>query len=251
MRQRRIIVVPASQGSARQPVPAPLPPDENRAERERLLAELHDQMHACQRCVAAGYLARNTSIAGFRGRIGDRLFIIGQAPGHLSVERGRPFSGPGGRVLDGWLQRAGFAPGALWHEVYISAMTKCDPGKNARGGGDRKPSPAEVALCRPFLIAELDLVRPRAIALVGGMAIEAFLGPSKLADVIGQRFERNGVLLLPLPHPSGVSRWLNEPAHQALLARALDLLAGCRRAWAAEEGLTTEDTENTEDRPRE
>lgn len=251
MRQRRTIVVPASQASALLPVPAPMPPQENRAERERLLAELHDQMRACQRCVAAGYLARNTSIAGFRGRIGDRLFIIGQAPGHLSVERGRPFSGPGGRVLDGWLQRAGFAPGALWHEVYISAMTKCDPGKNARGGGDRKPSAAEMALCRPFLIAELDLVRPRAISLVGGMAIEAFLGPSKLAGVIGQRFERNGVLLLPLPHPSGVSRWLNEPAHQALLAQALDLLAGCRRGWEEEERLTTEDTENAEERPRE
>jgi uracil-DNA glycosylase family 4 len=243
MTRRRTIVVPASQATALLPVPAPLSPYENRAERERLLAELHDQMHTCRRCVDAGYLTRNTSIAGFRGRVGDPLFLIGQAPGHLSVERGRPFSGPGGRVLDGWLQRAGFAPGALWREVYVSALTKCDPGKNPRGTGDRKPSPTELTLCRPFLVAELDLVRPRAIALVGGMAIEAFLGPGRLEDVIGRHFERKGVIMLPLPHPSGVSRWLNEPAHQELLVRALELLADCRRAWTTEEESHT--TANT------
>lgn len=219
------------------PVPlyAPLPPSVNRAARERQLAALHARMRACTRCVAAGYLARNTSVAGFRGRIGDRVLLAGQAPGHLSVERGRAFSGPGGRLLDGWLQRAGFAPGALWSEVYVSAITKCDPGRNARGGGDRKPSPAEQALCRPYLLAELELVRPRVILPVGGMAIEAFLGPrSKLDAVIGRAFERDGVRILPLPHPSGVSRWLNTPAHQALLAQALDILAGWRREWERE-----------------
>lgn len=216
------------------PVYAPLPPDVNRAERERLLAELHGRMRACGRCVAAGYLAGNTSVAGFRGRIGDRVMLVGQAPGHLSVERGRAFSGPGGRLLDGWLQRAGFAPGALWSEVYVSAITKCDPGKSPRGGGDRKPSPAEQALCRPFLLAELELVRPEVILPVGGMAIDVFLGPSKLDVVIGQAFERDGVRILPLPHPSGVSRWLNVPQHQALLAQSLGILAGWRREWERE-----------------
>jgi uracil-DNA glycosylase family 4 len=216
-------------------VPPPLPAGEGRAERARALADLHAEMAACQRCVVAGYLASAESVAGYRGRIGDRVLLVGQAPGHLSVERGRPFSGPGGRALDGWLQRAGFAPGALHREVYISALTRCDPGKNPRGGGDRKPSPPEVALCRPFLLRELELVRPRAVLLVGGMAIAAFVGPARLEDVIGSYVERNGVYLLPLPHPSGVSRWLNAPEHQALLARALERLAGWRGEWLAEE----------------
>ena len=216
------------------PVPAPLPAHERRIERERLLAQLHTQMSACRLCVAAGYLPRADSVAGYRGRIGDRIMLIGQAPGHLSVERRIPFSGPGGRVLDTWLQRAGFAPGALRTEIYISALTKCDPGKNPRGGGDRKPSPPELALCRPFLLRELELVRPQVIALIGGMAIEAFLGPSRLSEIIGTTVERNGVHLLPLPHPSGVSRWLNEPDHQALLTQALGLLAGWRKRWLAE-----------------
>jgi uracil-DNA glycosylase len=136
-------------------------------------------------------------------------------------------------VLDRWLQQAGFAPGALHREVYISALTRCDPGKSPRGGGDRKPSPPELALCRPFLLRELELVRPRALLLVGGMAIAAFLGAARLDDLVGTAVERNGAHLLPLPHPSGVSRWLNDPAHQALVDRALAHLGRWRVEWQA------------------
>jgi uracil-DNA glycosylase len=60
------------------------------------------------------------------------------------------------------------------------------------------------------------------------MAIAAFLGPQRLEDVIGEAFERNGILLVPLPHPSGVSRWLNDAAHLQLLARALERLSAWR-----------------------
>ena len=215
----------------------PLAADERRAERTQALATLHEEMRGCTRCVAAGYLARADSVAGTRGRIGDRVLLVGQAPGHLSVERGRPFSGPGGALLDRWLQRAGFPAGALHSEVYLAALTRCDPGKNPRGNGDRKPSAPEIALCQPYLLRELALVRPRVILLVGGMAISAFIGPYPLEAVVGSAFEYAGVHLLPLPHPSGVSRWLNTPAHQELLARGLARLATWRAAWLAEEML--------------
>jgi uracil-DNA glycosylase len=213
-------------------IPPPLHNPYERAEqRTQELVRLHHEMRGCTRCVASGFLTSANSVAGTRGRIGDRLMLVGQAPGHLSVERARAFSGPGGKVLDSWLQQAGYPPGALHREVYISALTRCDPGKNPRGGGDRKPSPPELALCRPYLLRELDLVRPRAILLVGGMAIAAFLGAARLDDVVGTMVERNGVNLLPLPHPSGVSRWLNEPEHKALVTRALAHLATWRAQW--------------------
>ncbi|HEV2235259.1 MAG TPA: uracil-DNA glycosylase family protein [Ktedonobacterales bacterium] len=200
---------------------------------ETPLAVLQAEMRACRRCVAAGYLVHADSVAGFRGRAGDRIMLVGQAPGRVSVERGMPFSGPGGRVLESWLVRAGFAPGDLRRRVYLTSLTKCDPGPNPHGG-DRKPSPAELALCRPYLQRELELIRPRIILLVGGMAIEAFLGKRRLEDVIGTSSEREGVRLLPLPHPSGVSRWLNAPEHQALLTAALARLAAWRVEWAAD-----------------
>lgn len=209
-------------------VPSPQPKEADYAGRVQRLAELHEEIRFCRRCVVAGYLAQANTVGATRGRIGDRVMVVGQAPGHLSVERGMPFAGPGGVVLDRWLQQAGFSPGALHREVYLSALTRCDPGKHPRGSGDRKPSPPELALCRPYLLRELDLVRPQVILPVGGMAIAAFLGPRRLEAVIGEAFERNGALLIPLPHPSGVSRWLNDPDHQGLLARALARLGEWR-----------------------
>jgi uracil-DNA glycosylase len=215
-------------------VPAPVPPHERAEERSRELSALHEEMAVCRKCQIAGYLAQANPVAGFRGSIGNRMLLVGQAPGRLSALKNEPFSGPGGRMLELWLERAGFAPGALRREVYRSALTRCDPGRNPRGSGDRKPSPPEIALCRPYLLRELELVRPHAILLVGGMAIAAFLGAVRLEEVVGEAFERNGARLLPLPHPSGVSRWLNDPDHQALLTRGLDRLSTWRQEWLAE-----------------
>jgi len=238
--------------------PTPLPPTARRAEREQQLATLHAEMRACERCVVAGYLAQASGVAGYRGRIGDQIMLIGQAPGRLSVERGEPFSGPGGKTLERWLDMAGFPMGALRSEVYLSALTKCDPGRSPRGDGDRKPSPPELTLCRPFVLRELELVRPAVILLVGGMAITAFMGAQRLDDVVGHVYiaSANGpqecayagddarddarddmpatptisdaAYLLPLPHPSGVSRWLNDATHQALVARAMAWLGAWR-----------------------
>jgi uracil-DNA glycosylase family 4 len=200
-------------------------------ERQQQLELLHSDLAKCRLCVDAGYIPCAAGNAAVRGYVGQSLMLVGQAPGHLSVARSFPFAGPGGRVLETWLQRAGYPAGALRTHIYLSALTKCYPGKSKPGAGDRKPSPAELALCRPFLQQEMELVRPRAILLVGGMASDAFLGSGRLSEVIGRSFERNGVKLLPLPHPSGVSRWLNRPEHQELLGAALEILAGWRRSW--------------------
>lgn len=186
------------------------------------LTILHAYILSCRRCQEQGYLPIAHPIVG--GRASDRVFVIGQAPGHRSIAKDRPFSGPGGQILQRWLERAGFPPGYLHEHTYLSSLTRCDPGKNPRGNGDRRPSPPEIALCRPFLIEELQLVRPKVVLLVGTMAIEAFMGKVRLEHVIGTSFEKEHVLYLPLPHPSGVSRWLNTPAHQQLLQQALALL---------------------------
>ena len=206
------------------------------------ITALHARIVACRACETAGFVPAARPLRHPWAE-GQRTMIVGQAPGAQTEAKRFHFAGPGGVLLGRWMARAGYDPEHWREQCYITSLTRCFPGKAPRGRGDRKPSPAELTLCRPFLVAELDLVRPRAIALVGGMAIEAFLGPGRLEDVIGRRFERNGVIMLPLPHPSGVSRWLNEPAHQELLVRALELLADCRRAWTAEEESHT--TANT------
>lgn len=209
----------------------PLSPTARLAEREAALAAAQAEIAACRACEMAGYLACARPLAHRRGPAGARVMLIGQAPGRLTIQRGIMFGGPSGDILERWLQVAGFAPGALRREVYLSALTRCDPGRSAKGKGDRKPSPAEVALCRPWLERELEQVRPAVILLVGGMAIEAFMGRVKLEEAVGSVAERDGVTLIPLPHPSGVSRWLNDPAHQRLLERGLARLARLRAGW--------------------
>jgi uracil-DNA glycosylase len=172
----------------------------------------------------------------FQGRPGQRLMLIGQAPGIVEVAIRKPFAGRAGRELERWMQRAGFAGDGHFRSLtYITSVTKCFPGKAKSGGGDRRPTRVEVAQCRPWLVGQLELVRPRLILLVGTLAIEQFqdhLPGSSLDLLVGRLFDSPGQepRLLPLPHPSGASRWLNDQRNRARLEVALDLL---RRTWPA------------------
>jgi len=200
--------------------------EEKEVSRAEALRVLHQRILNCRLCEEYGYIPVARPLV--HGRASDRMMVIGQAPGHRSVAKGRSFSGPGGSILQKWLEQAGFPRGYLHEHTYLSSLTRCDPGRNPRGDGDRRPSPQEVALCRPFLEAELELLQPKVVLLVGAMAIEAYFGKAKLEDVIGTFQERDRMMFLPLPHPSGVSRWLNDAEHLKLLQRALDILAGWR-----------------------
>lgn len=214
-------------GLAWQPIMTKILSEEQETiDRAAAIRALQQRILRCRLCEEHGYIPVARPLVG--GRPGDRMMVIGQAPGHRSIAKGRSFSGPGGTILQKWLEQAGFPPGYLHEHIYLSSLTRCDPGRNPRGDGDRRPSPAEVALCRPFLDAELQLLQPRVVLLVGTMAIETFFGKVKLEDVIGTFEEHNGMMFLPLPHPSGVSRWLNEPEHLKQHQKALDILAEWR-----------------------
>src|SRR5438552_6237160 len=186
------------------------------------LKRLHAQIRACTKCVAGGYLENAAPVVA--GDITDRVMIVGQAPGVVEVVTRTPFSGRAGAELRRWLARAGIDED---HLPYRTAITKCFPGKSAAGGGDRRPSPAEIGLCAPWLEEELALLRPRVILLVGGLAIGRFWGKISLEAAVGTSRQIEGVTYIALPHPSGASRWLNDARHRLLLTRAL---AKVRRA---------------------
>jgi uracil-DNA glycosylase family 4 len=160
----------------------------------------------------------------------SRMMLIGQAPGPVTDRKGYHFAGPAGSLLERWLERAGFPPGYFRQHVYLTSLTRCFPGKSPGGNGDRPPSRAEMALCRPFLDQELALLQPKVVLLLGKMAIDAFLGRQPLTATVGHSFERDGRLFLPLPHASGVSRWLNDPSNRLLLDKALAELSRLRLA---------------------
>ena len=186
--------------------------------------------------------------------------LIGQAPGVTEVEAKRPFNAGSGRRLFQWLGEAGWDEAEFRDRQYMTAVTKCFPGKDRSGKGDRVPSRAEQALCRPFLEQEIALVRPRLLILVGGLASKLlFPANMKLNEVVGTavyfppaalhnpvQFDLaqgehlsafdpakppDGRWVVPLPHPSGASLWPNKPANQALINRAVQFLQAIRQTW--------------------
>jgi uracil-DNA glycosylase family 4 len=199
-------------------------------DRRVALAAVQTEISACRRCVEAGFIAEAHPI--FRGGIEHRWMIVGQAPGVAAHLREVPYSGASGKTLKGWLAQAGFEESDLYARFYLTSVTKCFPGTSAGGKGDRTPSPAEVALCGDHLDREIALVQPELVITLGKLAASALIGPAPLADLVGQlhETERAGhrFKALPLSHPSGVSRWLNEPANRALHARALAILREMR-----------------------
>ena len=201
----------------------------NQSERAAALTTLQQRILTCRLCQEQGYISVARPLVN--GRPDARVMVIGQAPGHRSVTNGRSFNGPGGSILQKWLELAGFPPGYLHAHTYLSSLTRCDPGRNPKGDGDRRPSPAELTLCRPYLNAELRILRPQVVLLVGSMAIETFCGKTRLDTIIGTYRDHDGMLFLPLPHPSGVSRWLLAPEHQKLLHQALQLLSTWRETY--------------------
>jgi uracil-DNA glycosylase len=202
------------------------------------LRELNARIRACRRCHAAGYLDEDESVPIARDPEPDapvpRILLIGQTPGLRATRTDRPFAGAAGDKLRAWFERGGIPRADFWRKIHFAAVTRCYPGRLPGARGDRVPTPAEQALCRPWLDELIAVQRPEIILLVGLLAIRTILGrvPS-LSAVVGTATIRDGVRYLPLPHPSGVSRWLNEPAHLAAVDQAMEHLRG----WVEELGL--------------
>ncbi|PCJ83405.1 MAG: uracil-DNA glycosylase [Thiotrichaceae bacterium] len=156
------------------------------------------------------------------------ILLVGQAPGDREGEIGRPFAWTAGKTLFKWFESIGVDEITFRKQVYMSAVCRCFPGKNPKGG-DRVPNKEEIATCSQWINKEIELLQPRLIIPVGKLAISQYLPVNKLVDVIGQSIKKkiNGVEveLLPLPHPSGASTWHRMSPGKALLGQALALLA--------------------------
>jgi uracil-DNA glycosylase len=163
------------------------------------------------------------------GAVLSRVLLVGQAPGAREPVLGRPFAWTAGKRLFGWFEQwTGVTEPMFRSHVYMAAVCRCFPGRNA-AGGDRVPGPAEVENCAPWLRREILLLKPELVIPVGRLAIERFIQCPRMDAVIGHRF-RSGLYgrdfdLIPLPHPSGASPWPRIEPGKTLLGRAMTLIA--------------------------
>lgn len=187
-----------------------------------------ERLRACRRCpsVAGRPLAQPVT----RGRI----YLRGQAPGPTEEREGMGFCGPAGKTLFRWFASIGVDEAAFRERVFMGALIRCFPGRNPDGNGDRRPARAEIEACADHFAAELQLLRPELVLLVGQMAIAQLLPGKTLDEAVGRTFalEYAGhrFTALPLPHPSGLSRWIQKEPGKGLLRKALTLLSR-QEAW--------------------
>ena len=177
-----------------------------------------DQAH-CRACLETGhYLGSLPVIAPGEGQ---RAYMFGQAPGIVEGQERRPWRGRAGQTLRRWLA---MDEDKFYATFYCASVTRCYPGKPPSGRGDRTPTPEEQRLCSVWREHELRLLQPKLIVTVGGLAARALIGAKSISECVGMRYDLDGAVVIPLPHPSGASSWLNVPGNRARVDAAVELI---------------------------
>jgi uracil-DNA glycosylase len=172
---------------------------------------------AVRGCIACPELAatRRTVVAG-TAPAGAALLLIGEAPGAAEDASGVPFVGRSGALLDRLLAEVGLDRAA----VAVANVVKCRP------PGNRRPTPAEVQRCRPWLARQLELVEPVLTVLLGGTALSWVFGrPAQVGRMRGRPHVVDGRRYLASYHPSAAIRFGLNGAPLASLRSDLALAA--------------------------
>jgi uracil-DNA glycosylase family 4 len=183
------------------------------------LGSLQRDLSRCRACVEAGFPIESPPVRA--PEAAQSAYLYGQAPGIVEGEERLPWRGRAGRTLRRWLE---LDEDAFYSTFYCASVTRCYPGRTPSGRGDRTPTPREQELCEFWRDWELELLRPKLIVTVGGLALRRLLGLPKLTECIGRRYDLDGTPVVPLPHPSGASSWPNVPANREKLDAALALV---------------------------
>lgn len=204
----------ATPAPAAMPRPTPAPPraapvvaattatttDPETADREAALQALRAEVMPCVRCKL--HQGRRTVVFG-EGNPRTRVLFVGEAPGAVEDQTGRPFVGPAGQLLDRIVQGA---MGLRRSDVYIANVNKCRPPDN------REPQPDEVAACLPFLRRQIAILRPEVIVCLGRTAAQNLLSTTASTRALrGQELAFEGIPVVVTWHPAYL---LREPAHK-------------------------------------
>ena len=155
------------------------------------LEKIAGEVRGCPLCKLAR--TRKNAVPG-EGQLAARIMFVGEAPGRSEDEKGRPFVGAAGRILDDLLQKAGIERS----QVFITNVVKCRPPNN------RVPEDDEAAACRPYLDRQIALIKPKVICILGRTAYASLLGGSSITTNRGKIVEKEGQKYFLTFHPAAV-----------------------------------------------
>ena len=153
------------------------------------IQELCQTMLGCQEC---GLSKSRTRVVPGEGPDNPQIVFIGEAPGWQEDQQGRPFVGPAGQFLNQLLASAGLKR----EDVYICNVVKCRPPNN------RDPLPTEMAACKHWLDAQLELLKPRVVVTLGRYSLGRYFPGESIGKIHGKHVERDGVIYFPMYHPA-------------------------------------------------
>jgi DNA polymerase len=176
---------------------------------------------AAQGCTACDLYKHATQAVMGAGPRNAAVFFIGEQPGDQEDLAGQPFVGPAGKVLDEVLSEAGIAR----EEVYVTNVVKhfkWEPRGKRRIHA--KPNAGEIKACRPWLEAELALIKPRIVVCLGATAAQALMGPKfKVTQERGKFFETQWAPWLTATiHPSAILRMPEEAMRREARAQLVE-----------------------------
>jgi uracil-DNA glycosylase family 4 len=157
------------------------------------LEVVHNEARVCTRCVLSQ--SRKMGVPGDGPADADLMFI-GEAPGYWENEKGIPFVGAAGHLLEELLKTIGFDRS----QVFITNVLKCRPPNN------RDPLPDEIAACRPFLDQQLEIIQPKVIVTLGRHSSGRFFPPKAMRDMHGKPVQLGNSMAMATYHPAAILR---------------------------------------------
>lgn len=155
---------------------------------------LLSEIHACQRCPLC---QRRTHVVPGEGNPQARLMLVGEGPGQVEDETGRPFVGAAGQLLEKMLAAIGLSR----NDVYIANVVKCRP------PGNRAPTGEEAEACLPYLRAQFALVRPKVLLCLGATPARALMGEAaRVTRDHGTWVQKKGLWISLTYHPAALLR---------------------------------------------
>ncbi len=154
------------------------------------LESLRQATDDCLKCSLGE--SRTNLVFGFGNPHADIVFV-GEAPGFHEDRQGIPFVGAAGKLLTELLSSIGISR----DDVYITNILKCRP------PGNRDPLPDEIAVCRPVLFKQLDIIKPKVVVTLGAFAMRTILNSTEgISKVHGRIFDVSGYKVFPMYHPA-------------------------------------------------